>query len=133
MADLTYPQNTSDGSVVPDRLVNLGDSSYAPATWNKNVPTSIMDGRKAVTTAGTAVQLSSTSVPVYGVLLVAETANTGTVVAGSTTVVASSSTRQGVPLNKGDGIYLHVNNLNKVWLDSTVSGEGVTYVADRYE
>lgn len=88
----------------------------------------IGDGRQTVTTAGTRVQLSTTSVSCNKVLITGETDNTGTVVVGSSSVVAALATRRGTPLEAYQGIMLEVDNLNKVYLDSTVNGEGVTYV-----
>lgn len=86
-------------------------------------------GRQTVTTAGTAVQLSSTATPCREVVITAETDNTGIVVVGGSAVVASLSTRKGIPLSAGDSITLEINNLNKVYLDATVSTDGVTYLA----
>lgn len=88
--------------------------------------TGIGDGRKVVTTAGTRVTLAA-STAAKQVIITAETDNTGLIVVGGTTVVASLATRQGVPLNAGDTIALEIDNLNDVNLDSTVNGDGVTF------
>lgn len=89
----------------------------------------ITDGRKIVTTAGTRVALAS-STACKEVVITAELDNTGVVAVGAAaTVVASLSTRTGVPLNAGDSIVLQIDNLADVGLDATVSGDGVTYVA----
>jgi len=86
------------------------------------------DGRKAVTTAGTRAPLSASAVSCCWGILAAFPGNTGTVVIGSSEVVASLATRRGIPLNKGDSVGLSVTDLNAIYLDSTVSGEGVTFV-----
>lgn len=86
-------------------------------------------GRQTVTTGGTAVQLSTTATRCREVVITAETDNTGIIVVGDSTVVASSATRKGVPLNAGDSITLEVANLKTVYLDTTVNGDGVTYLA----
>lgn len=89
----------------------------------------IGDGRAVVTTAGTRVQLSTTSTKCYKVEIIAETDNTGIIVVGGSTVVALLATRRGVPLNAGDVLTItDVDNLNKIYLDSTVNGDGVSYV-----
>lgn len=88
--------------------------------------TSIADGRKVVTTAGTRVTLAA-STACKQVIITAETDNTGLVVVGGSTVVAALATRQGVPLYAGDSITLEIDNLADVYLDSTVSSDGVTY------
>ena len=88
--------------------------------------TGIADGRTVVTTAGTRVVLAS-STSCKKVDITAETDNTGIIVVGGTTVVASLSTRRGVPLYAGDTYSIEIDDLNDVNLDSTVSGDGVTY------
>ncbi len=88
--------------------------------------TGIGDDRKVVTTAGTRVTLAS-STTAKSVVITAETDNTGVIVVGGTTVVASLSTRRGTPLNAGDSITIPCDNLNDINLDATVSGDGVTF------
>lgn len=90
--------------------------------------TTMDSGRAIVTTAGTAVQISTSATACQKIIITAETDNTGTIVVGGPSVVASQSTRQGVPLAPGNSVTLLVNSLDKVWLDSTVNGDGVTYV-----
>jgi len=63
------------------------------------------------------------------VILTAETDNTGIVVVGAAaTVVAAIATRRGIPLAAGDSLTLEIDNLADIGLDSTVSGDGVTFV-----
>ncbi len=88
---------------------------------------SLGDGRKTVTTAGTRVQLSATSVPCMSVAVTAETDNTDKVVVGGSTVVAALATRRGTPLIAGGTVTFNVNNLTQVWIDSLVDTEGVTF------
>ena len=91
--------------------------------------TTVTDGRKVVATAGTREALAS-STACKEVVITAETDNTGIVAVGAAaTVVAAIATRRGVPLNAGDSIVLQIDNLADVGLDSTVSGDGVTFVA----
>lgn len=90
---------------------------------------SLICGRQTVTSAGTAVQLSTTPTSILEVAITAETDNTGYIVVGASDVVASLSTRKGVPLAAGGSITLGVDNLTDVYLDSTVSTDGVTYTA----
>jgi hypothetical protein len=87
----------------------------------------IGEGRKTVTSAGTAVPLSTDSVETTWVALTAETDNTGVVVAGGAGVVAAEATRKGTPLEVGDTYIIPADNLTDVYIDSTISGEGVTY------
>ena len=88
----------------------------------------IGDGRQTVTTAGTEVQLSSSSIPCARVVITAETDNTNAVVVGGDSVIAALATRRGIPLFAGDSIVVKTNNLNKIWIDAITDTEGVTYI-----
>lgn len=91
--------------------------------------TTVTDGRTVVTTAGTRVALAS-STACKEVVITAETDNTGIVVVGAAaTVVAAIATRRGVPLSAGDSVVLQTDNLADIGLDSTVSTDGVTFMA----
>ena len=87
----------------------------------------ITDGRKVVAAAGTRVQLETTSRIVNFIIITAETNNTGNIIVGASTVIAALTTRRGTPLNAGDSMSLGGVDLATVYLDSTVSGDGVTY------
>ncbi len=89
--------------------------------------TGIGSNRKVVTTAGTRVALAG-STPAKWVVITAETDNTGVVVAGSAAgVIAALGTREGTPLSAGDHVAFPCDNLADFGLDSTVSGDGVTF------
>lgn len=89
-------------------------------------------GRVTVTTAGTAVRLASgtltapTSSLNY-VDITAETDNTGIIVVGDSAVVASLATRRGTPLVAGQTMTVFTDGLDDIWIDATVSTEGVTF------
>ena len=86
------------------------------------------DGRKTVTTAGTRVALSATSLKVNSIIITAETDNTGLITVGASTVVAALATRQGTPLFAGSTVIMGEVDLADVYLDTTVDGDGVTYI-----
>ena len=88
----------------------------------------INDGRKVVTAAGTAEALESSSRGVEMVIIVAETNNTGVMAVGGSGVIASLTTRTGVPLLAGEPVTLFNVDLGNVYVDATVNGDGVTYV-----
>ena len=89
----------------------------------------LVDGRKTVTSAGTAVPLSATSIQVDYVIIMAETDNTGYICVGASTVVATVLTRRGIPLYAGDTpLVLEAVDLSQVYIDSVVSGDGVTFL-----
>ncbi len=85
------------------------------------------DGRQIVTTAGTRVQLGTDTNCGY-ILVQAEKDNTGEVVVGDDTVVAAIATRRGYSLAAGESTPVFADNLSDVWLDSTVNGDGVTFI-----
>jgi len=90
------------------------------------VKSSIKDGRKVVTTAGTRVALAASTACKH-ITITAETNNTDIVVVGGITVVAALATRQGVPLYPGDTYDLDIDDLSDVYIDALVSSEGVTF------
>ncbi len=77
-----------------------------------------------VTTAGTQVQL-----PDYAcreVTIIAKRTNVGYIYIGGSDV---SSTVYGAELAAKDSITLAVSNANLIYIDSSVNGEGISYVA----
>jgi len=79
---------------------------------------------QTVTTAGTRVQL-----PNYAcreVTIIALRTNTGRIYVGGSDV---SSTVYGADLGPQDSITLPVSNTNLIYIDASVSGEGISYVA----
>jgi len=91
--------------------------------------TTVTDGRKVVTTAGTRVALAA-STACKEVVITAETDNTGYVVVGAAaTVIAALATRTGIPLYAGDSVTIQTDNLAAIGLDWAVSGDGVTFMA----
>ncbi len=87
-----------------------------------------VDGSKAVTTAASRDALSATSLPVDWIAITAKIGNTGTIVVGASTVVAAEATRRGHPLLAGVPMVLGAVDLADIYIDATVSGEGITYL-----
>ena len=81
------------------------------------------NGAKTVTTAGTAVVLG-TSTPVVSVTIKALRANTGNIYVGATGVTAAN----GFILERGSSVSLDIDNLADIFLNSDVSGEGVSFL-----
>jgi hypothetical protein len=86
-------------------------------------------GRTTVTTGGTAVPLDTGTARISSVTITAETDNTGIIVIGDSSVVASLATRKGTPLNAGDSATVQISQLSAVYLDTTVNGDGVTWTS----
>ena len=87
----------------------------------------IGEGRKVVSVIGTAEALAA-STPCRKVLIIAEMNNAGVITVGGAGVVGDLATREGSPLEAGDWIELEIDNLIKVFLDTTVAGDGVTFI-----
>lgn len=85
------------------------------------------DGTTTVASAGTRVQLSTSSVPCKRVFLQANKGNSGILVVGGVTCVAAEATRRGIALIKHSGIWIYVNNLNLLYIDSTGAGDKAHY------
>lgn len=106
-------QGTNGGSATsPIYVVVAGNSTVG-------------SGSKAVTTAGTRVQLSGISVPCKKVIVQSLFANTGNMYLGDSTV----SSANGLTLYPGAATSFIVtpSNLNLLYIDSAVNGEGVSY------
>lgn len=91
------------------------------------MPTTISQGRKVVTTAGTAVQLSTSKSRIGSIAITAETDNTGYITIGNASVIGALATRQGTPLAAGDTLTFDIDQLSAIYLDTTVNGDGVTW------
>lgn len=90
------------------------------------------NGSKTVTTAGTRVQLSATSVAVESVTIQPKAANTGTIYVGGPSVSSSNGTRLPSPATSNSSITFTrdedgIDELSDIWLDASVSGEGVVF------
>jgi len=97
----------------------------------------ITDGTQAVAVAGTRLALSATSVKVLSIAIRAGSSNTGVIVVGGATVVASYATRRGYPLAVNESIALNAGHsgdggaldLADVYIDGTVGTDKVTWMA----
>lgn len=104
-------------------------SSKAIHTRGPSADEAILHGQKNVTTAGTAEALVSSSTPCEWVTVVAKRTNTGRVYVGGASVPNDDT--GGAYLSAGDSIDIDVTNLIKLYINSTVNGEGVTYIYSR--
>lgn len=79
-----------------------------------------------VTTAGTAVQLDTTSQEVSVCSVKAFTTNTGDMYVGDSRV-----SNQWYFLDAGEGLDLDIHDPSEIWIDADISGEGVKYVCTK--
>lgn len=83
-------------------------------------------GQKTVTTAGTPVQLTtSTRKLSSGVIVRAKAGNNGYIYVGPSLLGTSSTL--GHELSPGESHLLELKIATGIWIDSSVSGEGVTF------
>lgn len=121
-------------TVRSDTPGSLGsDGDYTPlitdvrgALYTKHRILGGADGVTTVSSAGTDVVLKSDTSCVK-IDIQAQTDNTGLIAVGFTGVDATEATGTGIILYAGDTYSLEVNNTNLIYIDATVSGEGVRY------
>lgn len=109
------------GTLLTEGLAVSGSVDVTSVT----LPTAIYSGVKAVAAAGTDEVLASSQALKSGVIIKAHSTNTGTIYVGPEGVTAATGFR----LSAGESVFVEVDNLADVWLDCSVSGEGVSFIA----
>ena len=106
----------------------FASSVYAAPTDVNLVPLKrvVSYGQKTVTTAGTEVQLVASSTVCSSVTIKAIYNNTGYIAVGSNSSVTMAN---GFLLSPNESISLDVDNVQDVYIDSSVSAEGVSWIA----
>jgi len=112
--------NVDLASAIPAGTNNIGDVDVLSVA----IPTTFYMGQKAVTTAGTEVALASSQAILSGVTIKALHANTGWIYVGTNPVTSTT----GFVLDAGEQVFIEVANLATVYIDSSVNGEGVSYI-----
>lgn len=129
MDALTTPSDTQPVSGTVTANLSATDNSVLDSidtsTASKYI-TSIGHGVKTVTAAGTDVALAS-STACKKVTIQSQTDNTGLIAVGGSGVDATESTGTGIILYPGDSYEFDIDNLSDVFIDATVSGEGVRF------
>lgn len=117
----TFPSDSTSkaGAVKP---TTDGTDFYVPV--REQGSESIKGAIQTVATAGTKVQLPN--YPCRQVTIIAKDTNTGNIYVGGNDV---SSTVYGAKLKADGSITLGVANTNLIYIDSSVSGESISYVA----
>ena len=95
-----------------------------------NNRTSFVTGQKDVTTAGTAEQLPDVEIPNgFAVVIKAKSTNTGRIYIGNSKANAEDHS-VAFSLGANEWVELKITNLNLVWIDADVDGEGVEYIVE---
>lgn len=89
----------------------------------------ILAGSKDVSSAGTPVALLSTRTFGRDIIVKADAANTGYIWIGDVNVLASTGV--GIELDAGEVWIGNQFNLNQIYIDATVGGEGVGFTYRR--
>lgn len=92
-------------------------------TGSLGIPGSAVSGQKNVTTAGTAVALG-VSTAIQSITIKAKRANTGDIYVGDSTVTSTN----GLVLTRGEAVSFDMDNLADIFIDSSVNGEGVSFL-----
>ena len=123
-ATVTNQKTTFNADTNSDIPVKVTESSGAYIQHvNIETPTVAGSGQKTVTTAGTRVQLATTTA-VASLTIKAKRTNTGSIYVGDSTVTSST----GFILAAGDSISLDISDLATIYLDSSVNAEGVSFL-----
>jgi hypothetical protein len=104
-------------SVATDEL-----DCHVEGTVELTSPTAVTSGKDTVASAGTHEQMAN--VPCKGVSIKALSTNTGMIYLGPDGVAAAT----GYQLAAGESIDIVIDNLNRIYIDAAVTGEGVTYL-----
>jgi len=112
------------------RDLDPGDAGAIALNASGHVLTAIPDGGgqgvKVTTGAGDHIVLGG-DVTCQKIDIQAQTDNTGLIAVGFNNVDVTEASGDGIILYAGDTYSLEVNNLNLIYIDSTVTGDGVRY------
>ena len=87
----------------------------------------IVTGTKTVTAAGTCEQVTATSTPIGGVWVAADLGS-GPLTVGDSATKATAGSMQGIVLIPGNpSIFVPIDNLNKLYVDSQTNGHKLCY------
>lgn len=91
----------------------------------------IVAGRKTVTTAGSPEQMPDVAVMVENdVTIKALDTNTGSVYISDSSANAGNSNKR-FSLTAGQSVSVNIDNLNALFINSDVNGEGIEYITER--
>jgi hypothetical protein len=110
-------------STINDRLAN-GTVTVKISEITK--PTTLYSGNKDVTTTSSLLVLTSTRIK-SGVHLKAPVTNTATIYVASGS--SASASIGGFPLEPGESLYLEIDNLNKIYVVASTTGQKINYIA----
>jgi len=90
---------------------------------------SVANGLQTVTTAGTAVKLSATSIPCQRVFVQASS-TAGNICVGASDVDETEATRKGLLLFSTQGDWFNVSDVSLLYVDASVNGKKCNWMAE---
>lgn len=150
-ATIAFNENNADGDTITDSgngFLTAGfqpgdsitvsgsasnDGTYVVASVTAGIITLLRRNDLTTEAAGATVKLvASKSVPDgVSVSIKAKNANTGIVHVGYSSASALNTGGGSFTLDNNEALSLQVENINNIWLDATVSGEGVEVVFEK--
>lgn len=112
--------NSNNGQLA-QLLKEINNKTTSSGSATDTTPTTYGSGQATVTTAGTQVQLGSNECK--SVTIKAKITNTGNIFVGDLNVDSST----GFILSAGESLSLDISNTDKLWIDSSVNAEGISY------
>ena len=103
-------------------IVSSGLPVSVTGSITETTPTTGGSAQATVTTAGTEVQLATNSC--LSITIKAKSTNTGLIFVGFDNTVSSTT---GFILSAGEPVSYAISNTNKIWIDSSVNAEGISY------
>jgi hypothetical protein len=89
----------------------------------------IVSGRKAVSSAGSAEQITTDNIQCFLVLISADLGNSNPVVVGDANVVAANDSQQGVVLTPGNPpLAFQVRDVSQIYVDVQTNNDAVCFV-----
>jgi hypothetical protein len=124
---LTVNVGAESAGLASEATLSTTESNTSTTASALSNEANLAHGRQAVTTAGTAVQMPSQSIPDgKAIALVGIRGNTGDCYVGGSTVDSTN----GIPLAAGQVLTLQVQNLDSIYIDAANDGDEVGYLVE---
>ncbi|HEC66957.1 MAG TPA: hypothetical protein ENI23_16905 [bacterium] len=127
VTSLLGTSNVGDGATVPIYADPSTQRLLVDALTSLVGNATLVDGRKTVSSNGTAEALGSTTA-IKKITIQAFGANTDAVAVGASTVVAADGTERGIILMPFQSIDFTNDDLADIFVDSRVNDEGVSFI-----
>ena len=113
----------TSGNPLPVEFPSAQDVNVADVT----IGTTVRNGQVTVTTSGTRVQFSGSSVPLESGVTIKGLEGNGDddiCYVGDSSVSSSN----GIEVKKGELVFIEIDNLNKLYVDADTNGAGISYL-----